>query len=240
MKTKLSLNKLYFCFLLCTFFNGLGAQNLAPSSRWTVGADLGFNLQTICSNCKEYNSNQTFSNINLAYRLNRWFELNSNINFYSLEYSSYSSIDNSIYQPRFPTYSNIDINTYAATMGPTFLFRINQGDLAFSIQAGIYYKNVNAENYGAFNQHYKLKYKPVYGFHDVARIMYTYWPRPRFGIKLGLEMMTILSTPDNVFELQSSQNVSGIEDSWQIDQYVSPLSSDPFRINLIVGGCYRF
>ncbi len=235
------LQKLLTTFYALIFVTTLFAQEKSPQSQWTVGLDMGFPLHADCNDCHVGNSVSSFlsGNANTQYRIFRWLGITGNLGYFRQQtYSNISLWDNEN-SSQIPSQRDYSLDFVTWSIGPQLLFRVWQGDLSFETRFGNAYEmaNVDATTYDGKN--FDIKYKTRSSRFTAVRFGYTYWPKPKFGVMLGVEFTRVangarLRTPSVPLEEAYP------DEDPAVISFLAPRSAGPDLVNIVLGFTYRF
>ena len=188
--------------LLSMFLSLFLLAQTTTENRWTISADLGFNLghsQYRFTRLNRLDSQYEQIMIGTNYRLNRWFELTGRIakikhHDYTIIYiERFSQSDEST---RTPFSINTNTHLLALTIGGRLILRINQGDLLIGGRYGLNLQWQSVDGSDAQGDNFQYSYKAQSYTMSTFEIGYTYWLTKNFGFDLGLE--ATLYTADKI------------------------------------------
>lgn len=181
-----------YAFLFVLLFCWQSAHAQEPSSRWTLGAEVGLSIDhrqvrdSMIDNT--WNSVQ-LGNLTADYRLLRWLSLRSEANFLlhnrrtAQRYINYIAGDALLLQWSSTT------PMWGLTVGPQLLLRAGQGDFAFDFLVGGVYHRSRIKGTNIAGQIYDFRFRGTISPMVKLGLSYTYWPTKRFGINFGGEMV---------------------------------------------------
>jgi hypothetical protein len=183
--------------LLCMSIS-LQAQEKNTQSPWTVGLELSTSLQIRTDNnmSPDRSYNHQIVGGKVGYRLLRWFEP-----WVRLQRHDITAQPNMIWaQDNGDNLGSIvarhyDMDIYSLVFGAAVLVRIGQGDLGLSAGTGISRRagHLQATEAGGYTA--TASFSPRYERRGLLQLDYTYWPSPRFGVRLGVSFSNALNTP---------------------------------------------
>lgn len=225
MKTRKPYYQLALLLLAWLTCFGAEAQEAPPQSRWTAGAEFGLPLITDCTTCDDHNTSAGVAGLNTSYRLARWLGFTFNTSFYQLEsaYNQWSS------EPQINN-TQLKIRSRAMTLsvGPQLMLRVGQGDLSLEARYGLIINRIKTEGYDYLGGPTEAQSSLTRMGVNAVRIAYTYWPKSRFGIQLGIE------SSDNQFR----STFPILIDDEPIARGI--LSTGFTQLSLMLGTHYRF
>ncbi len=163
-----------------------------PQSPWTVGAQVGLSVVKDCWTCKDGNDSQMLSaGLDLNYRSARWIALTGEVSWARQDFYYYKFMYNNNDGTSLPLQGHARMNWAGISFGPQLLLRLGQGDLHLDYLFGVAVRTANVEAVTATGNSYLIEYKPSIQRLNILRVGYTYWPKPKFGITLGVELRSV-------------------------------------------------
>jgi hypothetical protein len=230
MKTRQILSALCLFFSLCCLpLTGIAQQDALPESRWTLGLEFGLPLILDCELCSERNTLSTTLGINATYRIRRWLGVNFNSSYYNMNLTKHEWFGSFGFHT---SDAFLRTNAFNLSIGPQLLFRIGQGDLSLEARYGWVLNYTRMSGYDSKGGSFTNETSTLSSGTSAFRIAYTYWPKHRFGIQLGVE------TANNQFP---DATVLLINQQYNEQFNTQLVSSRGFsQLNLIIGANYRF
>ena len=183
--------------LLCLSIS-LQAQENNPQSPWTAGLELSSSLHMSTDNNlpPDRSYNHQIIGGKVGYRLLRWLEP-----WVRLQRHDITAQPNMVWAqddgdtPGSIVARHYDMDIYSLVFGAAVLVRIGQGDLGLSAGTGISRRAGHLQATDAGGHTATASLAPRYERRGLLQLDYTYWPRPQFGIRLGLSFSNALNTP---------------------------------------------
>ena len=231
-------------FSCLAYSSSLFAQKTSPKNPWMIGVEAGVNIYIDCHACNEKESVTTMlaSSAFTHYRLKRWVGVSANFAHYRMHtYSSASLWDTESYLVPL-TQRDFRTNMLALSIGPQLLIRIGQGDLGFEVRYGRVYSTTRLNALTLEGQTYDIKYKSEFSDSESYKLRYTYWPKPRFGVNISLEIT------DTTRRKRLSEDLSpktALEEVYpdikpEVLAQIVPRPEDASFFNIMLGVTYHF
>jgi hypothetical protein len=166
----------------------LSAQESPPLSPFTVGVEMAFPVYIDCGNCQEESTTLTQAGLQTGFRLFRWLEIAAHANYYQVGSPAFSWATEALNQDLDFVYFDQQIRGVNVTIGPRLLLRVWQGDLSLEARYGFLWNRVSWNGTSISEEPYQASINVNRLGARAVRAAYTYWPKKRFGVRLGAEI----------------------------------------------------
>ena len=225
----------------------LAAQEEAPASRWTVGAELGFSLKLLTADGlasgvanERMAASYHVLGGQLNYRFRRWLGLTSQLGLGRYRTQSADIVRDYNQDEGYPVQRTVALDAWTVSIGPQLFFRIGQGDLGLAWRGGAALRTVRVGATSYYESDLRLRYHPKLSFFQAWRIGYTYWPRVNYGVTLALESTKIRTDTSDDFRIRSQSGTVHPDSHPDAVTQLTPWNDGPASRNLVLGFICRF
>ncbi len=217
-----------------------------PQSPWSIGVDVGLNVYADCLDCREENTNQFLNgSLHVNYRPQRWIALTGNVGWHQQNLQAGKILYDFSQSMGHPAQVNAIINWTVFSFGPKLLLRIGQGDVAMEFRYGLAVRTARTNSVNGTGDSFSIRYKPAAKLFNAIRLGYTYWPKPHFGVTIGVELANVtaglkVNPAQALFNPKTDLQATYPDENSEVLLQLAPQGDAPSFVNTLIGVSYRF